>query len=508
MTRRVPAPEIELYLQSLPEIAKNKYTRFAYACLKRGWTPLFEWCPADRVVGVIRHACASLTLLAIRHNRTGEYVDFGAGGSANGRNLGNFFEKMLSHIRGHIPVAGAVLGGPRQDRLDDVRAWTGREGVVLCLRDGTRFKLKSDWYVGMAQAAKEAGKNQEFLGVLLKKIRLRDAPTDRVWQTVLGAEDDAIANIVAVLQEREGASVEDRENEDLNVNANTSSEPACFLEFVRLVRIALQTLAADIADWCLDAFRKSGDCEVVCSVAWEKGALPAELVRAAVRRDEGELLRILRRLMVGLARKGKIEQVEEVLELRWGVWSDVPKTTLEAVAAELKGAKISSAEQHQEGMGEVADAQAGASALSLNPFVSVREDEILPRSFADLDPTPPTPNAPVPIDRHVLDVYLPRKVHNYMGTSESESPDSISGGSRDGIGGRAKGASRGRGGVTSGVKLHIPRSYQPDEGKIKGLWEMYQKDDVWDLRVDLQGWSKEGPTAHEGSREHALLLVQ
>merc|ERR1719271_851915 len=50
------------------------YAAFALEMMRRGMTPLFEWCDSRRAAGVLSHASDSLTLLAIRDNRTGAYL--------------------------------------------------------------------------------------------------------------------------------------------------------------------------------------------------------------------------------------------------------------------------------------------------------------------------------------------------------------------------------------------------------------------------------------------------
>jgi predicted kinase len=81
---------------------------------------------------------------------------------------------------------------------------------------------------------------------------------------------------------------------------------------------------------------------------------------------------------------------------------------------------------------------------------------------------------------HVLDTYLPRKLSQLLGMRKV-SPD---------------------------IVVNLSRNYRPDEGKIIGMYEQFTKNDIWDLRIDLQPSLKSGYTAHYGSPEYALLLVQ
>jgi predicted kinase len=80
---------------------------------------------------------------------------------------------------------------------------------------------------------------------------------------------------------------------------------------------------------------------------------------------------------------------------------------------------------------------------------------------------------------HVLESYMPRKLSQLLGTK-----------------------------ITDDTRFTLPPNYIEDEGKIKGLWEQFTKNDIWDLRVDLQAPLKKPYTAHNGNPDYGLLLVQ
>lgn len=61
------------------------------------------------------------------------------------------------------------------------------------------------------------------------------------------------------------------------------------------------------------------------------------------------------------------------------------------------------------------------------------------------------------LSAHVLKEYLPRKLADYMGYPMAEE-----------------------------ANIRVPRLYEPAEGKIKGLWERFVDQGIFDLRVDLQ----------------------
>lgn len=92
------------------------------------------------------------------------------------------------------------------------------------------------------------------------------------------------------------------------------------------------------------------------------------------------------------------------------------------------------------------------------------------------------PFAPLEVREHVVNTYLPRKLGNYLGLKQSNlAPKSV---------------------------IHVPSNYKGDEGKIKGLWEQFQKLGILDLRIDLQPPMPSGFSEHFGDTLWAHWLVQ
>jgi hypothetical protein len=85
---------------------------------------------------------------------------------------------------------------------------------------------------------------------------------------------------------------------------------------------------------------------------------------------------------------------------------------------------------------------------------------------------------PEDLKTHVLTKYLPRKLSNMFGEK-----------------------------VVLDTIVNIPDTYEPNEGKIVGMWEQFTKDNIYDLRIDLQPKRKEY-SEHYGNSEYALFLVQ
>ena len=80
--------------------------------------------------------------------------------------------------------------------------------------------------------------------------------------------------------------------------------------------------------------------------------------------------------------------------------------------------------------------------------------------------------APKHLARHVVDVYLKRKVANFLGIPFRQ--------------------------VAHNTPIVVSPDYCAQEGKIKGMWEAFKKKGVVDLRIDLQP-SRETFSDHYGT---------
>eukprot|EP00656_Telonema_subtile_P006916 TRINITY_DN13221_c0_g1_i1.p1 TRINITY_DN13221_c0_g1~~TRINITY_DN13221_c0_g1_i1.p1 ORF type:complete len:596 (+),score=159.56 TRINITY_DN13221_c0_g1_i1:115-1902(+) len=87
------------------------------------------------------------------------------------------------------------------------------------------------------------------------------------------------------------------------------------------------------------------------------------------------------------------------------------------------------------------------------------------------------------IREHVCNEYLNRKVANMLGKHTNDMDD-------------------------TSTLLLIPPEHKPDEGKLKGAWELFANDGVIDLRVDLQPSKHSGYDDHYGDRRFANIQVQ
>lgn len=307
-----------------------------------------------------------MVLLALRDNVRGDYKDMTAL-RQNADEDGNGAGPLLSHVTVAQPL------GKLRDL--DVAAWTEREGVVLCRDDGMRFKMKCQWYVAMADAAKLGGP-KHFLPKLLQRLPLAQVPPGSIWLMAIADVDDVVAASVAALT---SAAASGSRNTIIAAAAEATGgatravaavdEASCLLRFVVAVRQAIMRLGADLSAWASDALDAVGDADAIATYAYQRSAWPVDLTRAAVRRDDSALDRQLRALLKGFCQRGDVATVQHLLGVRWRLCGEGQSFAV--------------------------------------------EDEILPVDFASFDECR---NAA--LREHVLEIYLPRKLAVLMGVSD------------------------------------------------------------------------------------------
>lgn len=233
--------------------------------LKRGWTPLFEWCDARRAAGAIRHLTSSLVLLTLRNNESGAYLSHAQVAAAAVAADVPFADALLVHEvlagSGRVPTVVWAKGGdgpktevasgtgglqaascadngklpihavpPSATLIERLQAavalWDGVEGAVLstvdCASGGapSMLKLKSHWWLELTAAYKDApscrecdvgGGSGRGAGVLLSLLRRRPTlaavPASVVWSACLSPmRDDMLPRCAALLREAGGKS--------------------------------------------------------------------------------------------------------------------------------------------------------------------------------------------------------------------------------------------------------------------------------------------------------------
>lgn len=138
--------------------------------VRQGVTPLFEFIsPENRIV--LEYDRTELVLLAMRVNRTGEYLDVR-------EMVGNEFFSVVPHY-------GSVDGNVNE-YIERQRGKAGREGDVIRFDNGHMLKVKNDWYVRVHKVKDQIRTDRHILALLLNgdlddvKAHIGQADRDRV----------------------------------------------------------------------------------------------------------------------------------------------------------------------------------------------------------------------------------------------------------------------------------------------------------------------------------------
>jgi RNA ligase len=124
------------------------YTQLAKALYHDNLTPIFEYMgPGNRIVISYEHE--NMTLLAVRHNVTGEYKSF-----AYLEDIANEFD---------VPVVR-----PYEGSISNMRDKTDIEGVVVRFTDGHMIKVKTDWYCAIHKAKEHLLFEKNVLKMILE----------------------------------------------------------------------------------------------------------------------------------------------------------------------------------------------------------------------------------------------------------------------------------------------------------------------------------------------------
>lgn len=125
---------VEEYVVDHPEIIS-----LCNECIDQNLTPIFEWTSRKQQI-VIDYVNDNLTLLAVRHNVTGEYKSY---------------EWMKSIAEKHnVPLVQQYSGNVDdiQSLVAHIREMSGVEGFVIRFDDGHMVKIKCDEYVSLHRA--------------------------------------------------------------------------------------------------------------------------------------------------------------------------------------------------------------------------------------------------------------------------------------------------------------------------------------------------------------------
>jgi RNA ligase len=152
----------------------ENYSQFARFLIRRGYTPIFEWCSRKQRI-VLDYKEDQLILTAIRDLTTGRYMSLDL--VTNTADL--YF----------IPTVRAFE--PQSDMrsfIEYVRDLEDREGFVVRFSDGHMIKLKCDWYVQIHKAKEKILQDRNIVELILDdklddvKAHLPQEDRDRLTQ--------------------------------------------------------------------------------------------------------------------------------------------------------------------------------------------------------------------------------------------------------------------------------------------------------------------------------------
>ena len=144
------------------EFVKNnpQYVDFANLWIKRGCTPIFEWCSRKQRI-VLDYKEDQLILTAIRNMHTGQYMT---------DDVMMKFGGLLSYGITDIPVVRAFE--PQTDMkafLEYVRDLEDLEGFVVRFDDGQMVKLKCHWYLQIHKAKEAILQDRNIVELILEE---------------------------------------------------------------------------------------------------------------------------------------------------------------------------------------------------------------------------------------------------------------------------------------------------------------------------------------------------
>lgn len=382
-TRKNQCMEVEAYISNCKDI---EYNQFAKYFLSLNITPLFEWCNDSTRVGVLYYSHKQLILLALRHNETGEYI--------------NIDKEIIAKFR--VPVVLEHKIDYHKDDINDllkqVKESTNKEGIVLTMENGIKYKFKSHWYISMCYSQKFGN---FFLPEMIKlNSSIKSIPPDKIWFTAISNIDDVISSTIDLLD---------------------TAEAIEFKNFVNIVQKSISLLKTDLEHWLIESFDIIGNKQVITQVGIKSGWNDT-LINTLV--NNQDITNVLKNFLIKMTRNNQISSIEEMLDVKWNNGIIDYSNTI----------------------------------LDLGNFHDCSNE----------------------LKTHVLNVYLSKKISNYLGIKD----------------------------INSNTIVNIRSNYNSDEGKIIGMWEYFTKDNIWDLRIDLQSQKKTGYTEHYGNSEYALLLVQ
>jgi RNA ligase len=152
----------------------ENYSQFARFLIRRGYTPIFEWCSRKQRI-VLDYKEDQLILTAIRDLTTGRYMSL----------------DLVTNTADLYFIPTVRQFEPQSDMrsfIEYVRDLEDREGFVVRFSDGHMIKLKCDWYVQIHKAKEKILQDRNIVELILDdklddvKAHLPQEDRDRLTQ--------------------------------------------------------------------------------------------------------------------------------------------------------------------------------------------------------------------------------------------------------------------------------------------------------------------------------------
>lgn len=249
----------------------ENYSQFARFLIRRGYTPIFEWCSRKQRI-VLDYKEDQLILTAIRDLTTGRYMSWDL--VTNTADL--YF----------IPVVGKWETGIDMDNktmssfVNYVRDLEDREGFVVRFSDGHMIKLKCDWYVQIHKAKEKILQDRNIVELILDeklddvKAHLPQEDRDRLtvfegdFNAALHRQIKAIVVIVDTLNKNQ-ISRKDFALSTMSSNMHSHTRPIVFKNFEGAIQ---EKIDADVRNTIRNNLTKTVKYEAIRD-AWFPGVI-------------------------------------------------------------------------------------------------------------------------------------------------------------------------------------------------------------------------------------------
>jgi len=134
-------------------LLNENYSQFARFIIRRGYTPIFEWCSRKQRI-VLDYKEDQLILTAIRDLTTGRYMSLDLV-----MNTADLY--FIPTVRQFEPQSDM------KSFIEYVRLLEDREGFVVRFSDGHMLKLKCDWYVQIHKAKEKILQDRNIVELIL-----------------------------------------------------------------------------------------------------------------------------------------------------------------------------------------------------------------------------------------------------------------------------------------------------------------------------------------------------